>query len=356
MPPTAIQPVPSVGFRNATEDHEISLPAIPYAAGGQSILRIPPVGYLANILLEVVASFTADDASITEITKSWAGPWNLIRRLRVVANNTDLVDISGYGLMLENLFSTYNYRGDQTGVNQDYRFTNVASASDAANNIVFGLEIPIALNDRDEIGLFPLQTEETVVQIIIDWANLSLNTGPYTDIESIDTIGSVVCNAYPTMRIFSVPPNPADRYTPEFIYQTLEQYKDITSVGEQIYTMPRGNTYTRLFWWLKLNGSLGADTDVTDIEMKFNQTSSRYKVRSSAWRMRNRRMYGRDIPACTYVMDMNHQGIPDLGDSRDYFNSRFVTDPELKNTVASGATIGTDKGLYVVRQQLVRMA
>ncbi len=352
MAPTAAPAYKPVGFENATRHNLRDIGAsLPYSANGTVTVDLPKMGLLSRLFVLVKGSFTND---ITTLTKSSFGPYNLIKRIRLTANNgTDIINCSGFELYLINLVSCENYRNDQSGDDQTYKFDVTASQTDY---IRFGFELPLTVNDRDLIGLFLLQNPQTVLTLAIDWDNINANSGPYTN-GGTGARTAISINAYVVAEFFAVPQHIEDYPRLDYIYQTIAIKQAIVAVGEQIFNMPIGNLYTRIVTFHEHNAVLAPSSDVTKIEVRYNQTEVPYTMDSDVLRWILRDMYGRDVPQGVFALDFNHQGIPDLGTARDYVNSHYLTDFQWRPVVAAGATLGSGTNfLHVINQQLVKLA
>lgn len=359
MPPTPVQEAP-VGFENSTRHNFRDIPSVAYSAGGIVTRELPKVGLLSGIWLSVEGVFTMTDASSLSPTKSDFAPFNLIKRLRVYANNgTDIINTTGWGLYMDNLTSTFNYRLGQTGDAQVYNFDATSSSGGTVNTLKFNLYIPCRLNDRDPLGLLLLQHPSTQLTLEITWADLMANAGYYglyTNATSIDSFSAISINAYPTCEFFAVPADARNLPPIDYIIQTLEDQFSVAAVGEQVVNIPQGNTYIKLAAWHYHNGVLAPSSDIDRYEVRYNQTEVPYTVRANTLRAINRSMYGLDLPKGHFVLDFNHQGLPNLGTARDYVNSQYLTDFQVRPNIIATATLGTGPMIYLLRKQIVKLA
>lgn len=361
MSPQAAQEAP-LGFENTTRHNLRDIPSLGYVSGGGIATKeLPKVGLLSGIQLAVEGVFTMTDAAALAPTKSDFAPYNLIKRIRLSANNgTDIYNASGWACYIDNLTSTFNYRVGQSGADEVFKFDNTsAAAPGTVNTLKFNLFIPCRLNDRDPLGLLLLQHPSTQLTLEITWADLTKNAGYYglyTNAETIDAFSAITLNAYPVAEFFAVPADPRNLPPIDYIIQTLEDQFSVAAVGEQVVDIPQGNTYIKLAAWHYHNGVLAPSSDIDKYEVRYNQTEVPYSVRANNLRAYNRNMYGIDVPKGHFVFDFNHQGLPNLGTARDYVNSQYLTDFQLRPNIVSGAALGTGPMIYLLRKQIVKLA
>lgn len=341
------------GFDYHTRNMQLKVPDLAYLAGGQVTREIPKVGYVARVPVLVKGTFKAAHATTTTLTKSPFGPHALLERIRLTMLNRTLFDGSGFDARCNSILNTMNYRGDQDGDAQVFAHENVVSVDGTTNNIRFLVMLPLVLNRHDLTGLQQVQNEQTLLTCELNWRNIAANTGPYTDAEGV-TISDVSITAEIAPDKYSVPVQEVDRFPIRYVFQTLKEHIDIVATGDQTYKPPRANIWTRILWYHVHNGTLAPSSDITNIELSYNESETPFNISADMLRGMNREDYGRDLPHGVFAFDFMNQGIPLLANARDYMNSAFATDVKLISTVASGATLGTgNNSLHIVRQQLV---
>lgn len=218
------------------------------------------------------------------------------------------------------LLGTNNYRTNGT------TGTMTASSTGADNDVDFYLELPITINPRDPIGLILLQNSETNVDLKIDTCNGSemfndVSTTGYT-IE-LHTIECEVC-----CETFSIPSN-TNAYPDLSVIKLVNGRSDaMASVGQQVIKLSTGTIYRKII--LKFEDSNGkpmTDTDLTNIELIFNQADVNYSISPSMLRAINTKELGFELPQGVYVFDFSSGGnITNYGGTRDYIDTEKLTE------------------------------
>lgn len=347
-----------MGFREATRQNITELPSKEYVSGGKVFFELPKVGLLSKLYLHFTATDTLT-AGTGSITASERSPWNLIKRIRLVANSgAAIFDVSGYGCYLINNLLRYGHSPASTLFDRSIG-TDVYNLPTTTGTLKFGLEIPIAINDRDAIGYLLLQNNATQLVLEVEFNvaggssvedNMHVLTGNATAVLSASTVGV-------TMEYFNVPRKSEDYPPLNVVHQWLEQKDSIVSTGTYTKTLLRGNTYMRLLHYITLNAALNT-TDVEKLRIIYNQTEVPYTISKMPQLMLQRSRYGMDLPKGTYVHDWYYgNGLVSLGDSRDFINSAAVTEFQTEITIASGATLGSGTNfLNTITEQLIRIA
>lgn len=347
-----------MGFREATRQNITELPSKEYVSGGKVFFELPKVGLLSKLILHVTATDTLT-AGTGSITASARGPWNLIKRIRLIANSgASIFDVSGYGCYLINNLTRYGHSPGSTIFDRSIG-TNVYNFPTSTGTLKFGLEIPIGINDRDAIGYLLLQNNATQLVLEVEFNaaggssaidNMHVLTGNATAALSSSTVGV-------TMEYFNVPREQKDYPALNVVHQWLEQQDSIVSTGTYTKTLLRGNTYMRLLHYVTLNGTLNT-ADVDKLRIIYNQNEVPYTISQLPQLLLQRSRYGMDLPAGTFVHDWYYSnGLVSLGDSRDFINSAAVTEFQSEITIGSGATLGSGTNfLNTLTEQLIRIA
>lgn len=347
-----------MSFAQATRQNWHSLTGMNYAAGQIASKDLPRVGLLARLLVVVKGTVTVAHASQTTVPKAEKGPWALIKRIKLVANSgVEIFNTTGFGAYLLNAFKRQRYALDEAVANDDaFVFENAASSGGVANKVQFAIEIPVALNERDPIGLILLQNQETLLTLQIEWADAGLNGVLYTSLSGY-TLSNPSFTAYPLIEYFSVPARKEDYPDLSLLHQVIEERVNILGVGETYHSLPRGNIYVAILNYVEISGALAAATDVENWKLMYNQAETPYNVRGELFRALMRQRYGRFLGKGVYCWDFNYQGIPGLANSRDYINSAAITEFQQVLTVSPGATLGQNNNfINAVREQLVPLA
>jgi hypothetical protein len=348
-----------MGFREATRQNITSLPSQTITEGGRLYFRLPKVGLLSKLILTIQATID-NTAGTGHATQSERGPWNLIKRIKLVANSgASIYDVSGYGTyVINNLLKKASAPNisviDRTLAASTYSFP----ATDGDGTMLFNLEIPIAINDRDPIGLLLLQNNATEMVLEVEFNSAGganavvapyVLTGTATSAFSAGTCGVA-------MEYFTVPRRAEDYPALNVIHQWLEQQDTVTGTGAFTKSLLRGNTYMRLAHYLTLNSALD-QADVDKLRILYNQSEVPYTIDRVPQLFLQKMRYGMDLPKGTFVHDWYYSnGIPSLGDSRDFINSANITEFQSEVTIGSGATVTGNCYLNTLTEQLIRIA
>jgi len=344
-----------MSFIDATRQNRRKIGVIPFNGSQRASLDLPQTGILANLLIRVAGTLTITNGTggATLNAAEYGKPFGLIDRVHLTANSgTEIINVTGKGLYLRNLIDINNYLDipaanmtEAVSGNPVYQF----GTSAGANTVEFTLKVPIAVNDRDPIGMILLQNRETLLTLALDWANPS-NLFTLTGTASVAFTG----NAYVTMEYFSVPLSDKDYPDLSVAHTLLEDTIAVPGTGDVQYTVPRGNIYQRLMHRVVLNGAPAGFDDVSQLTLQYNQSERPYQIDGQDALFIQRNRYKRDLPKGVYVWDFAYQGQPGYGGSRDLVNSRAITDFLSIVNVASSATLGTNNNfIYTVREQLV---
>ena len=223
-------------FDAATRNRIYALPSQSKPSGGGTVRwDLPRTGFLARIFLKVTGSIEGTLSDPNPLGKA-----SVIRRVRLVANNgLDIVNISGpgYHYLLRPLLDT--------GADH-LPYTDARKAVDTGSFDI-SMVIPVALNPRDAIGLILLQSEQTLVTLIIDFEQDA----------NVATGATVTATVTPYVEIFTVPADRKDWPALSFVHQILEDQQQIPSAGDYAYTWPRGPVYLQTVHGLGIgvNGS-----------------------------------------------------------------------------------------------------
>lgn len=344
-----------MSFINATRQNRRKVFTMPFESGNRISKDLPSTGLLASLNIRVLGTLTVTNGTgaATLKTSQHGKPFGLIDRVHLTANSgTEIVNVSGIGLYLRNLMTDNSYLDVAASTlpeavtgNPTYQFATAAGA----NTVEFNLKVPVAINDRDPVGLILLQSREVLMTLSLDWANPT-NLFDLTGTASVAFTG----NAHVTMEYFSVPLDPKDYPDLSVAHTLLEDAIDIAGVGDTTYTIPRGNIYQRMIHRVLLNGAPAGFDDVSQLVLQYNQSEQPYKIDGHDFLALQRERYKRDLPKGVFAWDFSYQGQAGLGGNRDLVNSRAITDFLSILTVAQTATLGSNNNkLYTVREQLV---
>lgn len=330
-----------------------------FVAGGRESQPIPRVGYLARVHWHFSGTNTVTLGGGTAALDV-LGPWNLLNRVRVIANSgQDIYSTSGYGNFLVDVI-----RGPRGFAPQDPGFFNpntaarvyAAAAAAGPNTWEWGVTVPIALNEENEMGLILLQNEmaqttfaleynasqysltPTVAPLLVTGAATAVITGTFT----------------PTIETFTVPADPNARPDITWLHQILEFTQPLPTTGENTINLLRDNLYVDLLHQVILNGALNGN-DVDRVRLVMNQSDTPYDFNNRALLQLQRRRFGMDLPQGVFSYPFFDQGFSGFGDERDLVNGRATSELQSVLSIATGATLGTNPRVNTIQRQLIKM-
>lgn len=347
-----------MSFINATRQNRRKVGQFKFEDGQRKSLDLPRTGLLASLFIRVKGNLQVTAGTGTAVYKAenYNKPYGLIDRVRLTANSgTEIINVTAMGLAIRNMISegsVMDLIGSvlPSGVSGSpvYQF----GTANGANPVEFTLKVPVAVNERDPLGLILLQNGETLITAGLDFARVD-TLFTLTGNASVAFTG----DAHFTMEYYSVPLTKEDYPDLSLAHTILEDKTDIDSTGVKGYTVPRGNIYQRMIHRVLLNGSPAGFDDVDKLRLVYNQSESPYELEAHDMYAIQRDRYRRDLPQGTFVHDFSYQGIAGLGGNRDLINSKAITDFQSEIFIATGATLGTNNNkLLTVREQLVPLA
>lgn len=344
-----------MSFIQATRQNIRKLTTMKFESGQRKSYDLPRTGLLANLYVRVKGTLTVTPGTGAATLKAnqYGKPFGLLERISLRANSgTELVNVSGQGLATRNLITAISSLDvpaanlqDAVAGNPVYQF----GTASGANAVEFTLKVPIAINDRDPVGLILLQGGQILLTLSLDWANPS-SLFTLTNDAAVTFDG----DAHVTMEYFSVPASEQDYPDLSIAHTMLEDTIAIDGTGETQYTIPRGNIYQRIIHRVLLNDLPAGFDDVEQLIMQYNQSERPYQIDGHDFLTIQRERYMRDLPKGVYVWDFQYQGNPGLGGNRDLVNSKAITDFLSIVKIANAATLGSNNNKIVtVREQLV---
>lgn len=319
-----------IPFRKGTRQHFRLTGDIPYVTNRDGTPRtLDQVGFLAGFLVHVTGTMTLVAAS--SLTAD--GPWNLIRRLRLVLNTgVNVVDLSGYGAFLVNFFLKEEFNAASSGLAAVF----AAPGAIGANTWDFMLWIPVAANDgiNFEAGLINLQTEELRARVEITWA-------PETD--AIGGTPSFAGRADIHTLFYEVPDPRAVQFPPlNVLHRLNEERTNINATGDVRYPILRQGTIMQLIHTVRLN-ALRNTVDVVALRLELNRSDQVYRYTRQPQLWHHAFRYGQDLPAGVFAWDFWHAQMDvSQGDARDFIDTEAVAQTDSVIEVAAGAVLGTN--------------
>lgn len=315
-------------FETATRRKIVQLSDLNKPSGGGSVsVQLPRTGLLARVFLairgNVAGTLTAPNA---------LGFASILKRVRLQANSgIDIINVSGAG---------YHYLLRQLQ-ELESDTTPQSNARSAVTAAPFNLDmvLPVALNQRDALGLIMLQSEQTVLTLYVDFETDS----------TVATGGTVTATVTPYLELFSVPAVATDWPPLNIVHQILEDQQSIAASGDFTYSWPRGNRYLQLAHGLGIGAS--SSDNFTRVKLRLNQSEYlqdsdvKYLDVERAFSTLTQRLTG------TIIFDLiGSSGLGTYDKARDSIDSSLLTD---LSSVITASGPGT---LYTVRRQLVALA
>ena len=310
-------------FAVHTRQHINELPALVGLGPDRTVnFTLPKTRLLSKIALLVEGNLVIGTAAATALAQF--SPYNVLRRVQVSINNGfNPVNVSGAELYLTNIARHNGVVFKPIAGNER---TVAPQLTVGTHPFRFTAEMPITLNERDMVGLVLLQNEETVVTVNIDIGPLSsLVTPGGTTVLSVTDF-----RITPIITTFSIPAV-AQAFPDLSVLKLLQsQVNEAPASGQMTIRLPVGTTYRKLF--LNVGFAIPGTIDVI-----FNQADTPYSITPRYLRAINEEMYGDEMPADTYCLDLSYQGIANLGGLRDYIDTERLTEFWIRFPVTAGA-------------------
>lgn len=339
-------------FNSATREHMKMMPRASLSGGDTADFILPRARLLKQVRLLVEAEVNAEHDSETDFPVADFAPYNIFSNISVELNSDFTpFNVSGKQLAIYNLLRSKSDVLDV--VNSGRGRTLVENDADtdgndgADNKIRFTMDLPIALNERDPIGLILLQNPETTVKVS---ATLGTDMGVLTS-GSDYTITLNSCYVTPLIETYSIP---ADRdIFPDISMLKLVQGQDqyIDGAGQQYVKLSTGNTYRKLAFYIEDSSGDGeADDDISgNIELLFNQADIPYSIDPKLLSAINQEQYGQPLPEGLFVFDFSYQGLTNYGGARDYIDTERLQEFWLGFEAAESGNV------TVVKETLSRL-
>lgn len=321
-------------FREGTRQRIQKVGTIAYAAASAlNPLELPRVGMLNRIIVQFRGTVTLSGAGAL----SDLGPWNLLSRLKVMANlgSASIVDLTGYGAyLMQAVCEEMGYRPDLGGVGASSAFGDLHAAPVAAgaNAWVLTWVLPVGANPgaQFDVGMINLQAPEVRV-------TTELTTGQVTDPAALAT--GITGNFHVYYEYFEIP-DPSQYELPRLaLVRWIEEQQAIGATGDNIYTIPRQGVLTNLIHRVSIN-SVRSDA-IDSLALKFNKTDTPYAMERQLARIYERIRYGLNPITGVFVHDLWHATSDvSAGDLRDAIDTEELSTVESYVTITAGTGLG----------------
>ncbi|MBT9175187.1 MAG: hypothetical protein DDT22_00861 [candidate division WS2 bacterium] len=333
-------------FATMTRQHIQTLPSVAGAENSIVSFSIPKVRLLSKIRLMVTASLTATHATATSYTQAPLAPYSLLRSVEVDTNfGFKIFNVSGIGAYF------YNLLRDTSVMVTPLFATNAAvvasrrvaaqgitasPAPGAANQVRFMVDLPLTLNDRDPIGLFLTQNQQTLITVNVQIGNVA-DIAPAAAGFTFALANIVIT---PIVETFSIPKVMEALPDVSIIKLVHEQNETITGAGTHTTKLFTGTTYRKLLVYLEDIAGGEADSDLTGLfRLALNQSDKPYEIGARALAAINQEHYGATLPPGLFVFDFTFQGLPNYGGSRDYVDTERLAEFWLEIPAAAAGRV-----------------
>lgn len=297
--------------------------------GGITQIELPKSGILSQIYLAISVTIAG-----TLSAPNALGLASVIKRVRVRINSGNMLfDLDGF---------SYHYGLREALFNNLDRL----SYTDARSAVTTGTKnldmiIPIALNDRDTIGLVMLQNESTQVVLEVEWeADATVATG-----------ATITGTAVPSLVLFEVPSNPKSFPDFSILHQCLSDLNTTSAGTTYDYQVARGGTIVGLYHML------GSST-WTQAQLILQQSNVIENHNPQSQRIQFAQTFGHDNTLSGTFSGNNTRVFYDFsGDDGlgQYGSKRDMIDTNSLTSFISRLTIAGAANLYTVRRQLLRL-
>ena len=348
------QPRQKFPFVQGTRRRTQTIGAYPVTPGQPlPTIQIPQVGMLSKIRIKLEGTITQ---TIAAATVSPLGYASLFGRIRVNANlgSASIVDATGAGIELSNY-----WHSPSAGP-----VRNVYGNAAAANQVSYGLNIPINANDRNllQVGMINLQAEQ--VRVTLDIVPAALNA-------FLTAGGGVLTSAltlYVQYEYWDVPDPTQYQLPPATLCRLLEDSNiPITVTGEQVYVVPRLGTLVQMSEYFVFGANMAnlvslanPVSQIDSFRIRVNKTDTWFTQDDRFAEMEEQEFYNSAVGSFmrpgvrTWDFFHSEQQTRNMG-SRDLINTEQITTLESIATVNAAVVPAAGYTRNVVRRVLQRL-
>lgn len=359
--------IPMLPFERATRKTRQPMTTLTYAPGSAATPRvqtdIPPSGLLARLYLHFTATTTVTLGGGTAAV-DWSGPWSSISKLRIQApGGLEQTALSGFAAYLQNIIETYKYVFEEPGVASVNVPSNFASrvyavpVNAGGNTWEFGLELPVAINEREALGLLMMQNSSSAFQFIGEFnpTVYSTTAGVAPILVTGAATATISGNLQIVVESFTVPDDPNVPLPPaEFAHTYREYYKGFTSTGDIDVAITDQHKFLSIMHHVAINSTPDSG-NVDYLKLQFSSSFSPFIVPNRVQLYLQHKEYGRALPNGVFVHDFFNQDAPNFGSQRDWVDGQKVSDLRSFVTINSGAAPSSGSRILTVTRQLQRV-
>ncbi len=325
----------ALAFAKFTRQYMQVLPAISATENGTISFDLPKARLINKIRLLILDTITVTHAANATFTPAIMAPFNYINNIRVTANNGfSPYNISGVGIYLYDLL--HNQANVMSPVTEPTALAATASrarnklgleagVAGVANPLQMVVDLPLALNDKNPVGLWLAQTDDTVITVTISFNDADILNSAIANY----TMASGGITVVPMVESFSIPKLREAFPDISMLKLVQEQNQTIAGAGQVDVKLPTGLTYRKII--AHITDALGAGvTDATllgNMELIFNQADIPYSIRPLLLSAINQEHYGVTLPDGVFVFDFaSFQGLANYAGSRDLIDTEKITE------------------------------
>lgn len=299
--------------------------------------QLPKNRYLTNIFVRVKAKVNVKHASGTALPIDALTPYKIIRQYVLDLNNGfKPFAIAGDSLAILNMIQPKANALLEMSDYCDCPAEFKASSAGTENEFCFTVQLPVTLNERDFVGILMLQSEQLT-------AHLRLDIGAPADMFGTTpegyTIELVSVEATPTLETFSIPADVNARPDISMLKICNDRSETLTSAGDQIVKLTCNQIYRKLALYVtdETGAPVDADWFTSNLQLIFNEVDCNYNISAEFLRAKNAYDLGHAIPKGIFIFDFSNQGMPNFGNSRDFIDSKGLTEFWIKfNSATKG--------------------
>lgn len=317
-----------MSFQDNTRRQIIKMAAISKGASDPLVFRIPKSGILARIYLAITGSVAG-----TLSAPNAFGMASIVSLVDLTVNgNTHIFTLTGpqYHYLVRDYIEDYT----------DPAFGTTARNAVTATTFDVSMVLPVAMNERDELGLLMLQNEQTEVVLNVKFeADATVATG-----------ATVTATVQPFLEVFTVPADPKDWPQLNVLHTLLGETRPIAATGTAEYILPRGNTYLQLLMGYGIAQS-GADK-FDNIQLKAAQAQTLEEWTPKGLDMQFWKDHGRArLPGAAVLDWVGSNGLGMMGGARDAIHSDKISDLKVQMNVTT-----QPDNWHIIRRQLIELA
>lgn len=311
-------------FGAATRQHFQMVSKQNVTETGTIEFRVPKARILEGFRARFHGVYSADVSA--KVVNGYE-PYNIIRRLAVDFNNGfSPIVVSGAEMARMNTLSPY---------------AKMIKAADKGTlckvdgkNVDFMLDIPLALNYRDPVGLVLAQNAETTITVTFD-----INTA----VNAFGLEGLTLTEGYIELEAnsFSIPAN--TNYMPDMsVLKVVDARNEVFVAGPNYIKLPVGMIYRKMvFMFTDVDGNPLTDADITsNIEIVLNTADIPYSISPAMLKNFNLMQIGEDMGEGCYFFSFDWQGLAaNYGGSRDLLDTERITELAVRFSTGKAGKI-----------------